>query len=171
MIIELILEFLYQIFTQIFLKFFGTNLSDTHGMKSIKRNSFVNELQDSIRSMDAWYRALAEDWKKGEQIKEVPVNVNEIRPSVYNIGFDIPKTLYLILKLSLDYFLKMKLTNTKINNLIFLSIALSFVFGKRYSLLSLPSVPGYIIDFVIILFVNVVAKIIRQYLVLVILNL
>ena len=44
----------------------------------------------------------------------------------------------------------MKLTNTKINNLIFLSIALSFVFGKRYSLLSLPSVPGYIIDFVII---------------------
>ena len=44
----------------------------------------------------------------------------------------------------------MKLTNTKINNLIFLSIVLSFVFGKRYSLLSLPSVPGYIIDFVII---------------------
>ena len=37
--------------------------------------------------------------KNGEQIKEVPVNVNEIRPSVYNIGFDIPKTLYLILKL------------------------------------------------------------------------
>tara|TARA_A100001035_G_C27780300_1_gene501404 strand:- start:649 stop:2238 length:1590 start_codon:yes stop_codon:yes gene_type:complete len=39
---------------------------------------------------------------------------------------------------------------SKINNLIFLSILFSFVFGKRYALLSLPSVPGYIIDFVII---------------------
>ena len=32
--------------------------------------------------------------KKGEQIKEVPVNVNEIRP-MFIIGFEIPKTLYL----------------------------------------------------------------------------
>ena len=40
---------------------------------------------------------------------------------------------------------------SKINNLIFLSILFSFVFGKRYALLSLQAVPGYIIDFVIVL--------------------
>ena len=37
--------------------------------------------------------------RSGEKIKETPVVVNEIRPSVYNISFDIPKTLFLILKL------------------------------------------------------------------------
>jgi len=84
---------------------FGTNLSDTHGMKSIKRNAFVNELS-KIQS-DQWMfdtELLLRIEKKGEKIKEVPVNVNEIRPSVYNIGFDIPKTLYLILKLRFRLF-------------------------------------------------------------------
>ena len=43
--------------------------------------------------------------KKMVTIKEVPVNVNEIRPSVYNIDL-IPKTLYLILKLRIKLCLK-----------------------------------------------------------------
>ena len=97
--------FISNIYSNILKIFFGTNLSDTHGMKSIKRNAFVKELS-KIQS-DQWMfdtELLLRIEKKGEQIKEVPVNVNEIRPSVYNIGFDIPKTLYLILKLRFRLF-------------------------------------------------------------------
>jgi len=97
--------FISNIYSNILKIFFGTNLSDTHGMKSIKRNAFANELS-KIQS-DQWMfdtELLLRIEKKGEQIKEVPVNVNEIRPSVYNIGFDIPKTLFLILKLRFRLF-------------------------------------------------------------------
>lgn len=69
-------------------------------MKSIRRKAFEDKI-NKINS-DQWMfdtELLLRIEKNGEQIKEVPVNVNEIRPSVYNIGFDIPKTLYLILKL------------------------------------------------------------------------
>ena len=34
-----------------------------------------------------------------EKIMETPVVVTELRPSVYSIGLDIPKTLFLIFKL------------------------------------------------------------------------
>ena len=79
---------------------FGTKLSDTHGMKAFKRSSYVNILK-KIES-DQWMfdtELLLRIERSGEKIKETPVVVNEIRPSVYNISFDIPKTLFLILKL------------------------------------------------------------------------
>jgi hypothetical protein len=41
-----------------------------------------------------------------EKIKETPVTVNEIRPSVYNISFDIPKTIFLIFKLRIQLMLE-----------------------------------------------------------------
>ena len=92
--------FISNIYSNILKIIFGTNLSDTHGMKSIRRKAFEDKI-NKINS-DQWMfdtELLLRIEKNGEQIKEVPVNVNEIRPSVYNIGFDIPKTLYLILKL------------------------------------------------------------------------
>ena len=95
------------IYSYILKIFFGTNLSDTHGMKAIKRNSFENRL-NKIKS-DQWMfdtELLLRMEKNNEKIKETPVEVNEIRPSVYNIGLDIPKTLLLIFKLRIKLLLE-----------------------------------------------------------------
>lgn len=85
---------------------FGTRLSDTHGMKAFKRSSYINILKN-IKS-DQWMfdtELLLRIERSGQKIKETPVVVNEIRPSVYNISMDIPKTLFLILKLRLNLLL------------------------------------------------------------------
>ncbi len=95
------------IYSYILKIFFGTNLSDTHGMKAIKRSSFENRL-NKIKS-DQWMfdtELLLRMEKNNEKIKETPVEVNEIRPSVYNIGLDIPKTLLLIFKLRIKLLLE-----------------------------------------------------------------
>ena len=76
-------------------------------MKAIKRSSFENRL-NKIKS-DQWMfdtELLLRMEKNNEKIKETPVEVNEIRPSVYNIGLDIPKTLLLIFKLRIKLLLE-----------------------------------------------------------------
>ena len=46
--------------------------------------------------------------KSNYKIKEIPIEVVEIRPSVYSLSSDIPKTLYLILKLRFRLFFDSK---------------------------------------------------------------
>ena len=87
--------------------FFGTKLSDTHGMKAFKRKAFINKIC-KVKS-DQWMfdtELLLRIERSGEKIKETPVTVNEIRPSVYNISFDIPKTIFLIFKLRMQLMLE-----------------------------------------------------------------
>tara|TARA_B100000902_G_C27260639_1_gene890509 strand:- start:144 stop:857 length:714 start_codon:yes stop_codon:yes gene_type:complete len=86
---------------------FGTKLSDTHGMKAFRKSAYINILKE-IKS-DQWMfdtELLLRIERSGEKIKETPVIVNEIRPSVYNISFDIPKTLFLIFKLRVKLLLE-----------------------------------------------------------------
>tara|TARA_A100000164_G_C21740207_1_gene691916 strand:- start:9 stop:740 length:732 start_codon:yes stop_codon:yes gene_type:complete len=86
---------------------FGTKLSDTHGMKAIKTNVLKNELENIISNQ--WMfdtELLMRIEKKGNLIKEVPIAVKEIRPSVYSMSGDIPKTLYLIIRLRLKMFIE-----------------------------------------------------------------
>jgi glycosyltransferase involved in cell wall biosynthesis len=80
--------------------FFGTNLSDTHGMKAIKSESLHQHLSKVISNQ--WMfdtELLMRIEAGGGLIKEVPIIVKEIRPSVYSISGDIPKTVYLMIKL------------------------------------------------------------------------
>ena len=86
---------------------FKTKLSDTHGMKAFRKSAYINILK-KIKS-DQWMfdtELLLRIERSGQKIKETPVIVNEIRPSVYNISFDIPKTLFLILKLRVKLLLE-----------------------------------------------------------------
>ena len=86
---------------------FGTKLSDTHGMKAIKTKALKDELSNIISTQ--WMfdtELLMRIEKKGNLIKEVPIVVKEIRPSVYSMSGDIPKTLYLIFRLRLRMFLE-----------------------------------------------------------------
>jgi glycosyltransferase involved in cell wall biosynthesis len=79
---------------------FGTNLSDTHGMKAIKNDSLHQHLSKVISNQ--WMfdtELLMRIEAGGGLIKEVPIVVKEIRPSVYSLSSDIPKTLYLMFKL------------------------------------------------------------------------
>ena len=92
--------FISYIYTYILKLVFGTKLSDTHGMKAIKREAFSNKL-NKIES-DQWMfdtELLIRIERNHEKIMETPVVVTELRPSVYSIGLDIPKTLFLIFKL------------------------------------------------------------------------
>ncbi len=86
---------------------FGTKLSDTHGMKAIKENVLKKELENIISTQ--WMfdtELLMRIEKKENLIKEVPIVVKEIRPSVYSMSGDIPKTLYLIFRLRLRMFIE-----------------------------------------------------------------
>ena len=76
-------------------------------MKAFRKSAYINILK-KIKS-DQWMfdtELLLRIERSGQKIKETPVIVNEIRPSVYNISFDIPKTLFLILKLRVKLLLE-----------------------------------------------------------------
>ena len=83
------------------LKFlFKTKLSDTHGMKAIKK-SFVNDHINLVSSTQDLFdtELLLRIEKSGEKFKEVPAKINEIRPSVSLIYKRIPRTLKSLFKL------------------------------------------------------------------------
>ena len=79
---------------------FGTNLSDTHGMKGIKKEPVERYIQKVISTQDLFdTELLIRIEKSGQKFKEVPAKINEIRPSVSLIYKRIPRTIKSLLKL------------------------------------------------------------------------
>ena len=73
---------------------FQTSLSDTHGMKAIRRVNIEKEINNVISTQDIFdTELLIRIEKSGYKILEVPAKVNEIRPSVSVIFTRIPRTL------------------------------------------------------------------------------
>jgi len=101
-----------KLFVLILKTLFDTNLSDTHGMKAI-RKKHINEHIDKVVSTQDLFdtELLLRIEKSNQKIKEVPAKVNEIRPSVSVIYKRIPRTLVALVKLKF-YFLREDL-NTK----------------------------------------------------------
>ena len=83
------------------LKFlFQTSLSDTHGMKAIRRDNIQKEINNVISTQDIFdTELLIRIEKSGFKIQEVPAKVNEVRPSVSIIFKRIPRTLKSLFKL------------------------------------------------------------------------
>ena len=95
------------------LKFlFSTSLSDTHGMKAIKKeciDEFINTVVSTQDIFDT--ELLIRIEKSGKKIKEVPAIVNEIRPSVSVIYKRIPRTVKSLIKLKTVFYKESLKTN------------------------------------------------------------
>ena len=84
---------------------FQTSMSDTHGMKAIRRSSFEKEIKNVVSTQDLFdTELLLRIEKSGGNIHEVPAKVNEIRPSVSLIYSRIPRTIYSLIKLKIQLF-------------------------------------------------------------------
>jgi len=84
---------------------FGTKLSDTHGMKAIKKSEIEKFLPKVVSTQDIFdTELLIRMEKNGGKIKEVPAKVNEIRPSVSVIYKRIPRTLKSLFKLKIAFY-------------------------------------------------------------------
>ena len=91
---------------------FRTSLSDTHGMKAIRRNNVQKEINNVISSQDIFdTELLIRIEKSGFKIQEVPTKVNEIRPSVSVIFKRIPRTLKSLFRLRYQLFKESLNTN------------------------------------------------------------
>ena len=84
---------------------FKTSLSDTHGMKAIRRVNVQKEINNVISTQDIFdTELLIRIEKSGFKIQEVPAKVNEVRPSVSIIFKRIPRTLMSLFKLRYQFF-------------------------------------------------------------------
>ena len=84
---------------------FGTKLSDTHGMKAIKKTEIEKFLPQVISTQDIFdTELLIRIEKNGGKIKEIPAKVNEIRPSVSLIYNRIPRTIKSLIKLRIIFY-------------------------------------------------------------------
>ena len=84
---------------------FGTKLSDTHGMKAIKKTEIVKFLPEVVSTQDIFdTELLIRIEKNGGKIKEIPAKVNEIRPSVSLIYKRIPRTIKSLIKLRIIFY-------------------------------------------------------------------
>tara|TARA_B000000475_G_scaffold73402_1_gene58997 strand:+ start:98 stop:724 length:627 start_codon:yes stop_codon:yes gene_type:complete len=84
---------------------FGTKLSDTHGMKAIKKSEIEKFLPKVVSTQDIFdTELLLRIEKNGGKVKEVPAKVNEIRPSVSLIYKRIPRTLKSLIKLRIIFY-------------------------------------------------------------------
>ncbi len=91
---------------------FQTSLSDTHGMKAIRRVNVEKEIENVISTQDIFdTELLIRIEKSGFKIQEVPTKVNEMRPSVSVIFKRIPRTLKSLLKLRYQLFKESLNTN------------------------------------------------------------
>ena len=91
---------------------FGTKLSDTHGMKAIKRTEIEKFLPQVISTQDIFdTELLIRIEKNGGKIKEIPAKVNEIRPSVSLIYKRIPRTINSLFKLRIIFYKESLKTN------------------------------------------------------------
>ena len=88
------------------LKFlFKTKLSDTHGMKAIKKNYINDHINLVISTQDLFdTELLLRIENSGVKFKEVPTKINEIRPSVSVIYRRIPRTLKSLFKLKINFY-------------------------------------------------------------------
>ena len=84
---------------------FRTKLSDTHGMKAIKKTEIEKFLPQVISTQDIFdTELLIRIEKNGGKIKEIPAKVNEIRPSVSLIYKRIPRTIKSLIKLKIIFY-------------------------------------------------------------------
>ena len=84
---------------------FGTKLSDTHGMKAIKKSEIEKFLPKVVSTQDIFdTELLIRIEKNGGKIKEIPAKVNEIRPSVSLIYKRIPRTIKSLIKLRIIFY-------------------------------------------------------------------
>jgi hypothetical protein len=91
---------------------FKTSLSDTHGMKAIRRVNVQKEINNVISTQDIFdTELLIRIEKSGFKIHEVPTKVNEVRPSVSIIFKRIPRTLKSLFKLRYQLFKESLKTN------------------------------------------------------------
>ncbi len=91
---------------------FKTSLSDTHGMKAIRRVNVQKEINNVISTQDIFdTELLIRIEKSGFKIHEVPAKVNEVRPSVSIIFKRIPRTLKSLFKLRYQLFKESLKTN------------------------------------------------------------
>ena len=89
-----------KLFVLILKTLFSTNLSDTHGMKAIRRADIVEQIEKVVSTQDLFdTELLLRIERENKLIKEVPTNVNEIRPSVSLIFTRIPRTLFALMRL------------------------------------------------------------------------
>ncbi|MFL2677839.1 MAG: glycosyltransferase family 2 protein [Candidatus Actinomarina sp.] len=88
------------IFVTILKLLFKTKLSDTHGMKAVRKASIVNQIDNVVSTQDLFdTELLIRVEKSGNKILEVPAVINEIRPSVSVIYKRIPRTISSLIKL------------------------------------------------------------------------
>jgi len=91
---------------------FRTSLTDTHGMKAIRKDNIEKEINNVISTQDIFdTELLIRIERSGFKISEVPAKVNEIRPSVSVIFTRIPRTLKSLLKLRFQLFKESLNTN------------------------------------------------------------
>ena len=91
---------------------FKTSLSDTHGMKAIRRVNVQKEINNVISTQDIFdTELLIRIEKSGFKIHEVPAKVNEVRPSVSIIFKRVPRTLKSLFKLRYQLFKESLKTN------------------------------------------------------------
>ena len=84
---------------------FKTKLSDTHGMKAVRKRFVDDQINLVISTQDLFdTELLLRIEKTGNQFKEVPAKINEIRPSVSVIYKRIPRTLKSLFKLKISFY-------------------------------------------------------------------
>jgi len=84
---------------------FQTSMSDTHGMKGVRKSSCEKYIENVVSTQDLFdTELLLRIERSGENIYEVPAMVNEIRPSVSVIYSRIPRTIYSLIKLRTQLF-------------------------------------------------------------------
>ena len=87
--------------------FFNTDLSDTHGMKAIKKSEINKFIEQVVSTQDIFdTELLLRIERNGGKVKEVPAKINEIRPSVSLIYKRIPRTLKSLIKLRYIFYLE-----------------------------------------------------------------
>ena len=84
---------------------FRTKLSDTHGMKAVRKIFVNNHINLVISTQDLFdTELLLRIEKTGNEFKEIPAKINEIRPSVSVIYKRIPRTLKSLFKLKIAFY-------------------------------------------------------------------
>ena len=84
---------------------FSTKLSDTHGMKAIKKTDIEKFVPKVVSTQDIFdTELLIRIEKSGGRIKEIPAKVSEIRPSVSLIYKRIPRTIKSLIKLKVIFY-------------------------------------------------------------------
>ena len=81
-----------------------TKLSDTHGMKAVRRDSILRQIDNVVSTQDLFdTELLIRVERSGQNILEIPAIINEIRPSVSVIYKRIPRTIKSLVKLKIQF--------------------------------------------------------------------